>query len=126
MNGAKLKGKRVEKGYTQTDMANFIEKSFDSYSKKERGEVLFTPKEEAIIAIKLQLSLLEFNEIFFDGDLPYGKLGEQKPMENIEGVRNYLKENYNISDDAELIQALSKMKPMEIGFMTNRRNEDDK
>ena len=31
MNGAKLKGKRVEKGYTQTDMANFIEKSFDSY-----------------------------------------------------------------------------------------------
>lgn len=64
MNGAKLKGKRVEKGYTQTDMANFIEKSFDSYSKKERGEVLFTPKEEAIIAIKLQLSLLEFNEIF--------------------------------------------------------------
>ena len=71
MNGAKLKGKRVEKGYTQTDMANFIEKSFDSYSKKERGEVLFTPKEEAIIAIKLQLSL-------FDGDLPYGKLGEQK------------------------------------------------
>ena len=47
-------------------------------------------------------------------------------MENIEGVRNYLKENYNISDEAELIQALSKMKPMEIGFMTNRRNEDDK
>ena len=78
MNGAKLKGKRVEKGYTQTDMANFIEKSFDSYSKKERGEVLFTPNEEEIIAIKLQLSLLEFNEIFFDGDLPYGKLGEQK------------------------------------------------
>lgn len=29
-------------------------------------------------------------------------------MENIEGVRNYLKENYNISDDAELIQALSR------------------
>ncbi len=72
MNSNKLKGKRVEKGYTQNEMADFIEKSFDSYSKKERGEVFFTPNEMLIIAIKLELTAQEFNDIFFDGRLPFG------------------------------------------------------
>ena len=56
----------------------------------------------------------------------YCKTRSDKNILGPGAIHNYLKENYNISDDAELIQALSKMKPMEIGFMTNRRNEDDK
>ena len=42
MNGQMLKGFRVGKGRTQKDIGDVIEKSTDSYAKKERGEVEFT------------------------------------------------------------------------------------
>lgn len=48
MESLELKGLRISKGKTQTDMAIAIEKSTDSYAKKERGEVLFSPEEMAI------------------------------------------------------------------------------
>ena len=78
MNGQKLKGFRVEKGKTQRDMGDMIEKSFDSYAKKERGEVEFTLDETAVIAIETGMSFEEFNAIFYDGRLPYRKMEERK------------------------------------------------
>ena len=51
MNVNKLRGRRVEKGYTQNDMAESIEKSVDSYAKKERGEIFFTPTEMLTIGM---------------------------------------------------------------------------
>lgn len=73
MNTQKLKGFRVGKGKTQTDYGNVIEKSTDSYAKKERGEVEFTLNETALIVIDSGMSFEEFNAIFYDGCLPFGK-----------------------------------------------------
>ena len=49
MKGLQLKGKRVALGLTQADCAKMIEKSTDSYAKKERNEVYFTPAEIAAL-----------------------------------------------------------------------------
>ena len=72
MKANKLKGKRIEMGFTQSEIADLIEKSIDAYAKKERGETGFSPTEIAILTITLMLSYAEFNEIFFDGRLPFG------------------------------------------------------
>ncbi len=69
MNSSKLKGLRVEKGKTQEEMAKSIEKSLDSYAKKERGEVIFLPDEIAIISNLLEMTFEQVNDIFFDGKL---------------------------------------------------------
>ncbi len=37
MRANKLKGKRIEMGFTQSEIADLIEKSVDAYAKKERG-----------------------------------------------------------------------------------------
>ena len=73
MNGQMLKGFRVGKAKTQKEMGDMIEKSLDSYAKKERGEVEFTLDETAVIVIETGMSFDEFNAIFYDGRLPYGK-----------------------------------------------------
>lgn len=73
MESLELKGLRISKGKTQTDMAIAIEKSTDSYAKKERGEVLFSPEEMAIVAIVLEMTFEQFNYIFFENNLPFGK-----------------------------------------------------
>lgn len=78
MNGQMLKGFRVGKGKTQKDIGDMIEKSFDSYAKKERGEVEFTLDETAVIAIETGMSFDEFNAIFYDGRLPFGKAEQPK------------------------------------------------
>lgn len=72
MNSSKLKGLRVEKGKTQEEMAKAIEKSLDSYAKKERGEVIFLPDEIAIISNLLEMTFEQVNDIFFDGKLLNG------------------------------------------------------
>ena len=74
MNALKLKSLRIEKGYTQSDMAEKIEKSTDSYAKKERGEVEFTPDEMRIVAIALDFDFELFNYIFFGNKLPFGNM----------------------------------------------------
>ena len=74
MNGQMLKGFRVGKGMTQKDMGDMIEKSTDSYAKKERGEVELTLTETLVIAIGTGMNFEEFNAIFFDGALPYGNV----------------------------------------------------
>lgn len=76
MNGLLLKGFRVGKGFTQKDMGDMIEKSTDSYSKKERGEVELTLNESLVIAIGTGMDYEEFNAIFYDGLLPFGKVDE--------------------------------------------------
>lgn len=72
MNSLELKGLRIAKGKTQSYMGERIEKSIDSYAKKERGEVLFTPEEMAIVASELEMTFEQFNAIFFTNKLPFG------------------------------------------------------
>ena len=64
-----LKSFRVKKGMTQAELASLIERSTDSYSKKERGEVFFTPAEIAKISNALGLTFQEMNDIFYDSKL---------------------------------------------------------
>ncbi len=71
MKGLQLKGKRVALGLTQSDCAKMIEKSTDSYAKKERNEVYFTPAEIAALTKGLNLSFDEFNDIFFGSNLQF-------------------------------------------------------
>ena len=72
MNALKLKSLRIEKGFTQAYMGDLIEKSLDSYAKKERGEVEWTPTEMCIVAIAIGMTFEQFNYIFFDNRLPFG------------------------------------------------------
>lgn len=72
MKENKLKGKRVALGLTQSDCAKMIEKSTDSYAKKERGEFLFTLAEIAELTKGMKLSFDEFNDIFFGSQLQFG------------------------------------------------------
>ena len=64
---------RQRKGLTQEQMAKVIGKSMDSYSKKERGEVKFSPNEIVAVTKELDLSYAQMNEIFFGGNLPFDK-----------------------------------------------------
>ena len=75
MNALKLKSLRIEKGFTQADMGTLIEKTTDSYAKKERGEVEWTPTEMIIVAMALEMTYELFNYIFFDNKLPFGNIG---------------------------------------------------
>ena len=84
MNALKLKALRIEKGFTQADMAEMIEKSLDSYAKKERGEVIFTPEEMCIVAIALGMTYELFNYIFFDDNLPFGNESVQNQAVNFQ------------------------------------------
>lgn len=57
-------------------MGELIGKTTDSYCKKERGETKFNVEEMKLIAVDLCMSFDTFNEIFFDGNLPFGKYSE--------------------------------------------------
>ncbi len=73
MKSMELKFARMRKRFSQRDMANAISKSLISYSKKERGEVKFSPNEIIVLANKLGLTLEQTNDIFFDSNLPLRK-----------------------------------------------------
>ena len=81
MNALKLKSLRIEKGFTQADMGEMIEKTTDSYAKKERGEVEWTPVEMCIVAIALEMTYELFNYIFFDNKLPFGNIATETATE---------------------------------------------
>ena len=81
MNALKLKSLRIEKGFTQADMGEMIEKTTDSYAKKERGEVEWTPVEMCIVAIALDMTYELFNYIFFDNKLPFGNVPTETTTE---------------------------------------------
>jgi transcriptional regulator with XRE-family HTH domain len=73
MNSLELKIARMRKKFSQQDMADAIGKSLVTYSKKERGEVKFSPDEISILSEKLGLTMEQTNDIFFDNNLPFRK-----------------------------------------------------
>ena len=89
MNALKLKSLRIEKGFTQAEMAEKIEKSNDSYAKKERGEVEWTPDEMCIVAIALEMDFELFNYIFFGNKLPFGNVEQEKRTNTYETEMEY-------------------------------------
>lgn len=70
MNCNLLKSKRVLKGITQKELANFIGISEKSYNQKECGKSTLKIRELELISLKLELSIDEINDIFFDKNLP--------------------------------------------------------
>ena len=74
MDSATLKYVRESQGKDRKHMADIIGKEPDTYSKKERGEVKFSPEEICAITVDLNLSLYLFNVIFFDSNLPFGNI----------------------------------------------------
>ena len=58
----KLKGKRVEKGFNQTELANKLVISLSSYCQKEIGKVDFTLTEIQDLMYYLNC---DFDDIFF-------------------------------------------------------------
>lgn len=58
----KLKGKRVEKGFNQTELANKLGISLSSYCQKEIGKVDFTLTEIQDLMYYLDCN---FDDIFF-------------------------------------------------------------
>lgn len=60
-----LKSKRIEKGYSQENLAKKLNMSSITYGAKERGEYEFTPTEILKLALILNLTLSDVNIIFF-------------------------------------------------------------
>ena len=81
MTNLKLKGYRVSKGLQQQDMGDIIQKSRQAYSLKERGITEFTFPEAATIAVATEMDFDTFNDIFFDGNLPFGKFSDKEGAE---------------------------------------------
>lgn len=74
MNFRELKVERIRKGITPKQMAEYLGLQFtDTYYKKERGEIKFTPEQIALASQILELSPEKINLIFFDGQLPIGQ-----------------------------------------------------
>ena len=72
MNSRLLKAKRVEHGLRQKDLAKALGITEKSMCLKERSaQNKFKASEMIILSKVLELSLSEFNLIFFDGDLPF-------------------------------------------------------
>ena len=68
-----IKGRRITLGYSQQQMAELINRSTSSYTKKESGEVPFSISEAILVSEKLGLDLDDFNEIFLGGQLKKGR-----------------------------------------------------
>ncbi len=77
MNSMELSFARQRKKRTQQQMAGVIKKSLDSYSKKERDKVSFSPDEIVAVTLDLELTFDQMNDIFFDGHLPFRKSGSE-------------------------------------------------
>lgn len=71
MNSLELEYARKRKNKTTKDMAEAIGKSEVSWSKKERGDVAFSIEEIITVVRVLELTFRQFNDIFFDGNLPF-------------------------------------------------------
>ncbi|MDY5912430.1 MAG: helix-turn-helix transcriptional regulator [Inconstantimicrobium porci] len=70
MNSSLLKSKRILVGLTQRKIAKKLGISEKSYNHKEQGKSDFKLQEVKSISKKINLSMEEVNNIFFDGDLP--------------------------------------------------------
>lgn len=96
MNLIELKVARIRRGVKARDMAASIGKTLDSYVKKENGSVRITLHEAQMFLKALEkLSLKEFVDIFYDGDIPFKPNGvyqsfEDAKVTSIESIRNRL------------------------------------
>lgn len=72
MKPIEIKVARIRCGLSQKYMAEQLNISEMSYSKKERGKVRFTDPEKAVVAQELGLTAAQVNDFFFDGMLPIG------------------------------------------------------
>lgn len=72
MNYAKLRGKRAELNLSHKEMGAAIGKSTSAYFRLECGKCRVSVDDAAAITIVADLSYDEFNDIFFDGKLPFG------------------------------------------------------
>lgn len=77
MNLTELKVARIRRGVKAQEIADALDKTVDSYIKRENGNVRITLSDAFIITNVLHLSLSEFVLIFFDGDLPFCKDSEE-------------------------------------------------
>ena len=68
----KIKAKRILKGFTQSQIAEVMSMKKQTYQLKERGISSFSDPEKVDLAIALDLTLQDVNDIFFDGRLPNG------------------------------------------------------
>ena len=73
MNTRELRAERIRQNKSVGYMAEVIGKTNDTYAKKERGIVKFSPDEMVVISNDLCLSPAKFNAIFFDSRLLFGK-----------------------------------------------------
>lgn len=73
MNLTELRVARIRRGVKAQELADAIDRTVDSYIKRENGNVRVTLSDAFTITQVLQLSLEEFVVIFFDGDLPFSK-----------------------------------------------------
>lgn len=77
MNLTELKVARIRRNIKAQVIADALDKTVDSYIKRENGNVRITLSDAFTITNVLQLSLSEFVTIFFDGDLPFCKESEE-------------------------------------------------
>jgi DNA-binding XRE family transcriptional regulator len=70
MKPLEIKGARTRLGLSQKYMAEQLHINVVTYGKKERGIVRFTPEEMVIVARLLEFNLRQFNDYFFDGQMP--------------------------------------------------------
>ena len=73
MNLTELRVARIRRGVKAQELADAIDRTVDSYIKRENGNVRVTLSDAFTITQVLQLSLEEFVVIFFDGVLPFSK-----------------------------------------------------
>ena len=80
MNHTELRVARIRRGVRVKELADAINRTVDSYIKRENGNVRVTLRDTLIITIVLKLSLEEFVSIFFDGDF-HSKKSQRKKRE---------------------------------------------
>lgn len=61
-----LRGKRVQFGFSQTNMATELNMTMTTYGKKERGDIDFSQSEIYTLKKLLELKDEEVMQIFFD------------------------------------------------------------
>lgn len=69
MNSLKLKGARVEKGYTQEKMAKALQVAPKTYNRKELGITPFSAREISLISNTLEMDIATVVDIFFGNKL---------------------------------------------------------
>ncbi len=74
MNSTELKVARTRKNKSRKDMAECIGRTGSCYAQKEIGKSPFTQEEMVAVSKFLELTISQFNEIFFDGELEIVKM----------------------------------------------------